>query len=483
MATDLEALGQSAVEQAWKAEKLLVRAGKGTRDWTVQQQAELLYRGRVSGFEGSHMLPKSLYPQFAGDPKNIHFLPSTAHYQGVHQGHPTSVLPEGWFDERTGEIISPGKGIIPSQPVIDLTDRIDFHHPEFLKGIEGFEQSGEDRHEGFKASKKRIFAETYPSDLGFALDENHYVMDDKMTADEQEQIRREMEAFDREEGISYEPDDLDMDESMCSDVTTLPKGTVLMRYGSEHGRFFTDPGTTRGEVSLKYKKGTPINYYRLEKPLEMHTGSVRAWNGKRGGGTQYIPLYGRNAEQLVEEGFVSRCDRNGMPLQEEGPAPDSENQKSSSSIDAEAESSSQAAGGEPPSENKQKESQSHHPGLAQNKANSKEDNQSLDPIPDTSSSKENAKSFDPAPETPKAEESTQSFNPAPETPKAEENAQSFNPAPETPKAEENTQSFNPAPESAQPQEQNQGPNTPAPAPDRAQDNNQESQAANQGIFL
>lgn len=38
-------------------EKELVQNGRGTRDWSVAQQAELDEYGRVTGFEGSHTMP------------------------------------------------------------------------------------------------------------------------------------------------------------------------------------------------------------------------------------------------------------------------------------------------------------------------------------------------------------------------------------------------------------------------------------------
>lgn len=52
----LESIRQSAVDNAWKREADLVRKGQGTRNWSVAQQAELLDYGKVTGFEGSHMM-------------------------------------------------------------------------------------------------------------------------------------------------------------------------------------------------------------------------------------------------------------------------------------------------------------------------------------------------------------------------------------------------------------------------------------------
>ena len=47
---------QKAVRDAWSREKTLVCQGKGTVNWNSEQQRELMEKGRVSGYEGQHML-------------------------------------------------------------------------------------------------------------------------------------------------------------------------------------------------------------------------------------------------------------------------------------------------------------------------------------------------------------------------------------------------------------------------------------------
>lgn len=95
-----------AIRIAWNNEQELVREGKGTRDWTPQQQQDILDRGRAydetgRAFEGHHMKSVSAYPEYQGDPNNIQFLSRNehvrAHFDDVH--NPTN----GYYNPETGE--------------------------------------------------------------------------------------------------------------------------------------------------------------------------------------------------------------------------------------------------------------------------------------------------------------------------------------------------------------------------------------------
>lgn len=95
---------QNAVRNAWKEEKVLVKSGHGTRNWTQSEREELLERGSVAGYEGHHMKSVSLYPEYAGDPKNIQFLTESEHLYGAHQGsyhHATN----GYYSPETREMV------------------------------------------------------------------------------------------------------------------------------------------------------------------------------------------------------------------------------------------------------------------------------------------------------------------------------------------------------------------------------------------
>jgi len=147
------ALRSIAVSDAWSREKGLVQNGQGTRDWTVEQQSELLSTGRVTGFEGSHMMSVDDYLEYAGNPDNIQFLPSAAHFEGVHQGDPRHVKPNGRFNENTGEVIPAVDGQIPKQPIVDLSDKYDPSQEEYHQSTPDMEQSGQRRHDDYYQSK------------------------------------------------------------------------------------------------------------------------------------------------------------------------------------------------------------------------------------------------------------------------------------------------------------------------------------------
>ncbi len=95
-----------AVMQAWKKEYTLVSEGKGTREWTLEQQRDILDRGKAYGvdgraFEGHHMKSVEEYPDFQGDSGNIQFLSKSEHID-AHNGcflNPTN----GYFDPITCE--------------------------------------------------------------------------------------------------------------------------------------------------------------------------------------------------------------------------------------------------------------------------------------------------------------------------------------------------------------------------------------------
>ena len=78
------AASNKAIREAWKSEKDLVKEGKGTRDWTIDQQKDILDRGKAydengKAFEGQHMRSAEVHPECQGDPKNIQFLTRAEH--------------------------------------------------------------------------------------------------------------------------------------------------------------------------------------------------------------------------------------------------------------------------------------------------------------------------------------------------------------------------------------------------------------------
>ena len=102
------------VSKAWEREREMVRQGRGTREWTVKQQKELLDTGRVKGFQGHHMLSVSKYPEQADNPKNIQFLSTTKEnneHLAAHKGD--YKIPSEWrYNVKTGKT----SGINPEKP-------------------------------------------------------------------------------------------------------------------------------------------------------------------------------------------------------------------------------------------------------------------------------------------------------------------------------------------------------------------------------
>ena len=108
-----------AIRLAWKREQELVQQGKGTRDWSEEQQQTILdpekgraYDNKGRAFQGQHMRSVSEHPECQGDPDNIQFLTREEHLE-AHKGNWKT--PTNWYyDPVTKEFTDFGKG--PIQP-------------------------------------------------------------------------------------------------------------------------------------------------------------------------------------------------------------------------------------------------------------------------------------------------------------------------------------------------------------------------------
>ena len=121
-----------AICEAWNAEQQLVQEGKGTRDWTPEQQKDILEKGKAydekgKAFEGHHMLNVEKFPEHQGNPQNIEFLSRPEHLQ-AHDGNYQNTT-RGYFDYITGETrffengnLEPCIVIELSNPVINISD-------------------------------------------------------------------------------------------------------------------------------------------------------------------------------------------------------------------------------------------------------------------------------------------------------------------------------------------------------------------------
>ncbi len=124
-----------AIRKAWEKEKELVAEGKGTRDWTTEQQKEILEFGKAyyhsddpndkhdgDAFIGHHMKSAEAYPEYQGDPENIQFL-SYPEHQEAHKGN--WQIPSNWYyDPVTKEYTEFGEGKFLPCKVINLTEPV-----------------------------------------------------------------------------------------------------------------------------------------------------------------------------------------------------------------------------------------------------------------------------------------------------------------------------------------------------------------------
>lgn len=116
-----------AIRLAWERERKLIRDGKGTRDWSVKQQEDILnpdigkaYDEYGRAFEGQHMKSVEKYPEYQGDPDNIQFLTKDEHLE-AHRGNWQK--PTNWYyDPNTKEYIDFGDSKFIPCKVVPLSD-------------------------------------------------------------------------------------------------------------------------------------------------------------------------------------------------------------------------------------------------------------------------------------------------------------------------------------------------------------------------
>lgn len=110
-----------AVREAWYAEQRLVLEGRGTRDWTDEQQRSIAERGKAYddrglAVEGQHMKSVEAYPEYQGDRRNIQFLTKEEHlaaHGGNWQNHTN-----GYYDPVSKTMLDFGDG--PPLPCAEL---------------------------------------------------------------------------------------------------------------------------------------------------------------------------------------------------------------------------------------------------------------------------------------------------------------------------------------------------------------------------
>lgn len=122
-----------AIRLAWERERELVRKGRGTRDWTPEQQQDILEYGKAfdddgKAFEGQHMKSAAQYPKYQGNPDNIQFLTRKEHLE-AHNG--SWLNPSNWYyDPIQKQFFDFGDGDPIPCAVIEMSNpiiRIDNH--------------------------------------------------------------------------------------------------------------------------------------------------------------------------------------------------------------------------------------------------------------------------------------------------------------------------------------------------------------------
>lgn len=94
---------RNAVRNAWKNERTLVMMGQGTRDWTAEEQKELIETGKIQGYQGHHMFSVANDNSLAGEPSNIQFLTKEEHLNA--HGGDWHNQTTGRFNPETGETV------------------------------------------------------------------------------------------------------------------------------------------------------------------------------------------------------------------------------------------------------------------------------------------------------------------------------------------------------------------------------------------
>ena len=123
-------LRKQAVDDFWTHERELVLQGKGSRNWSIDDQNRILNGLNptdINGdsFEGQHMYSVSDYPEFAGDYRNIQALTHDEHFKAHGKNWKNTTC--GYYDEISNQMFDFTSGWIDSgyPPVIDLTQSAD----------------------------------------------------------------------------------------------------------------------------------------------------------------------------------------------------------------------------------------------------------------------------------------------------------------------------------------------------------------------
>jgi len=120
--TNKDTARRAAVSKAWANERALVLEGKGTRNWSKSQQAEIVSTGRCKGYYGHHKLSVKNNPEQAGNPDNIQFVTRKEHIKAHDNNFRND--PKGRYNPETGKVAKYKDGKLQKEPVVDLKDKL-----------------------------------------------------------------------------------------------------------------------------------------------------------------------------------------------------------------------------------------------------------------------------------------------------------------------------------------------------------------------
>lgn len=172
-----------AIRKAWEREQQLVQEGRGTRDWTEDQQKDILdpdkgkaYDDQGRAFEGQHMKSAAEYPEYQGNPDNIQFLTKDEHLE-AHKGSWQN--PTNWYyDPVTKEFtefgdveLIPCKVIQLSEPVVviqiqDIEPKTQEQEPKVEKNKDEPKKAEAPPHKEVKVSPKQVSTSKPPKTDG-----------------------------------------------------------------------------------------------------------------------------------------------------------------------------------------------------------------------------------------------------------------------------------------------------------------------------
>lgn len=121
------AAASKAVRMAWEKERQLVLEGKGTRDWTAEQQQTIVEKGIAyddegKAYQGQHMKSVEAFPEYQNDPENIQLLTRQEHLD-AHRGNWQN--PTNWYyDPNAGVFIVFGDSLYRPPKISELSDPV-----------------------------------------------------------------------------------------------------------------------------------------------------------------------------------------------------------------------------------------------------------------------------------------------------------------------------------------------------------------------